>query len=92
MPIYAIELCKNKESFLDFSAFFWYVVYMNIKSTRKDSSLTSAGFRLESISAVAENQMGAAYVDSQLKWEFDRLELAKLNRTCQARLAMQAVV
>jgi len=38
-----------------------------------------------------ENQMGAAYVDSQLKWEFDRLDrlqtlLAQLARegTCYA--------
>lgn len=25
-----------------------------------------------------ENQMGAAYVDSQLKWEFDRLDRLQL--------------
>ena len=32
-----------------------------------------------------ENQMGAAYVDSQLKWEFDRLDRLQLLLSQKAR-------
>ena len=68
--------------FLDFSAFFWYVVYMNIKEVQE--KIARSLQRVSDWKAFRqspENQMGAAYVDSQLKWEFDRLERlqARLN-------------
>ena len=66
--------------FLDFPAFFWYVVCMNIKEVQE--KIARSLQRVSDWKAFRqspENQMGAAYVDSQLKWEFDRLERLQIR-------------